>query len=232
MSLPPHQLYRSKLFPGSSHYWALSRFERLDRNTRILDIGSGSGVMGQELGARGFESISAVEVSPAARDATTQYYRAIVPSLAEFNGSEKFDTVLMLDVLEHMPAPEDFLKELLPLLRSGGKLLISVPNVAHWAIRLMLLAGYFDYMERGPLDKTHLRFFTVRTLAKMLANYPEFKLTRICGSVVPLELMLPSSLCDNGVFKAFTQARIGLANLLPSIFGYQLLAEVEITKHG
>ena len=48
--------------------------------------------------------------------------------------------------------------------------IISVPNVAHMAVRLMLLFGYFPKMERGILDRTHLQFFTKDTAVQMLAQ--------------------------------------------------------------
>jgi hypothetical protein len=52
----------------------------------------------------------------------------------------------------------------------GGRLIVSVPNVAHWTVRFGLLAGSFDYAETGILDRTHLRFFTRESLLEVCAE--------------------------------------------------------------
>jgi SAM-dependent methyltransferase len=150
----------------------------------------------------------------------------MVPAVEDLSTEAPFDLILLLDVIEHMTDPGSFLMSLQSRLAPGAKLLISVPNVAHWAMRAMLLAGYFEYMERGPLDKTHYRFFTRRYLTRMIAAVPGLELVSLSGSIVPLELMLPEVLWKNPVFDLFSAVRIQAANGLPGLFAYQLLAEV------
>jgi SAM-dependent methyltransferase len=226
MTPPPHELYQQKLFSGSSHSWALSHFSLLSSSASVLDIGSGSGLMGYQLQQRGITDVSAVEVSAETRSATQQNYKHMVASLDQLQPNSSFDLVLLLDVLEHMMDPSSFLNTLAEKVKPGGKLLISVPNVAHWAIRLMLLAGYFEYMERGPLDKTHFRFFTRRGLHKLISSCPNLELQGLSGSIVPLELMLPEAAWKNPVFDVCSALRMKAAHALPSLFAYQLLAEV------
>jgi hypothetical protein len=84
MALPAHERYKEKLFPGSSHCWAISQCEPLDRSTAVLDIGSGSGVMGAKLRDLGFGSIRAVEVDAETRAQTASLYSDIVPRLSCF----------------------------------------------------------------------------------------------------------------------------------------------------
>ncbi len=84
-----------------------------------------------------------------------------------------FDLLLYADVLEHLVDPWSVLSKHSPLLRPGGYVIISLPNVRYYYILLQLIRGRWDYKERGTLDRTHLRFFTLRTMKQLLqvSNY-------------------------------------------------------------
>ena len=75
-----------------------------------------------------------------------------------------YDVIVMADLVEHLRHPVELMARLEPYLRTDGQLLLSTPNVANWSVRLRLLAGRWDYSNRGLLDNTHIRFFTLRTL--------------------------------------------------------------------
>jgi SAM-dependent methyltransferase len=79
-----------------------------------------------------------------------------------------FDAIVCGDLIEHMRDPQAMLARLRPLLRPGGRLALSTPNIANWAMRLSLLFGRFRYTEWGILDKTHTHFFTRKTLRECL----------------------------------------------------------------
>jgi 2-polyprenyl-3-methyl-5-hydroxy-6-metoxy-1,4-benzoquinol methylase len=79
-----------------------------------------------------------------------------------------FDVVMLSDVLEHVASPDDILKLAVSGLKPGGIILLSVPNVAHWSMRLNLLLGRFNYTETGLCDATHLRWFTKRTIQALI----------------------------------------------------------------
>ncbi len=81
-----------------------------------------------------------------------------------------FDVVMLCDVLEHMRRPTDLLDEACRLVAPGGRLVISVPNVAHVDVRAMLALGEWRYQDDGVLDRTHLRWFTRRSLHAMLTD--------------------------------------------------------------
>jgi 2-polyprenyl-3-methyl-5-hydroxy-6-metoxy-1,4-benzoquinol methylase len=121
----------------------------------------------------------------------------------------QYDLLLFGDTLEHLPDPPALLRRLRTRLKPGGVLVTSIPNVANWSLRLSLLAGRFRYTERGLLDRTHLRFYTKRTVVEMLRE-GGFE-TESLTATVPVP----------GV----SSARLGrlahrIGNLWPSLFGY------------
>ena len=92
----------------------------------------------------------------------TSFETAIAPA--------SLDVILCLDVLEHLVDPWTVVKRLSPLLKTDGRLIISIPNIRNWKfIRKLLMNGDFHYRDAGLLDRTHLRFF-VRDTAIELAE--------------------------------------------------------------
>lgn len=191
----------------------------------MLDIGAGSGVMGSELKLLGFGEISAVEIDERARNHIHSKYKKVTASLSEYQG-QKFDLILLLDVLEHTSDPHGFLKEISSLLAPGGTLLISVPNIAHWSIRFSLLFGFFHYTERGILDKTHLQFFTRSRFHRVIA-LSGLSIEKSSASIEPIEFLLPPTLWKNSIFAALSKARKAFAEFLPGLMAYQHLAVVK-----
>lgn len=106
-----------------------------------------------------------------------------------------------------------------PLLKSQGLLLISVPNVANITVMLSLLFGGFEYVGRGILDKTHLRFFT-RQNARRLIEQTGYTIVSEAATVIPMEVLvgLPA---DNVVMCALNFSLARCRKLIPSLFGYQ-----------
>jgi hypothetical protein len=82
-------------------------------------------------------------------------------------GEERFDVIVAADVLEHLRDPPATLRALRPFLKPEGWFVVSLPNVAHASVRLALLEGRFDYQDLGLLDRTHLRFFTHESIARL-----------------------------------------------------------------
>jgi 2-polyprenyl-3-methyl-5-hydroxy-6-metoxy-1,4-benzoquinol methylase len=73
---------------------------------------------------------------------------------------KRVECLVFGDVLEHVKAPLTTLRRFLPLLVHNGSVIVSLPNVANWGMRLHLLKGNFEYSDKGIRDITHLRFFT------------------------------------------------------------------------
>lgn len=83
---------------------------------------------------------------------------------------EYFDIILFADVLEHLRDPSAILTFVKQYLNKEGYIVVSLPNVANWSVRLKLLFGSFNYTEGGILDKTHIHFYTLCTAKKLLSH--------------------------------------------------------------
>src|SRR4029077_8375176 len=74
------------------------------------------------------------------------------PATIERVADGAYDAIVLADVVEHLRHPEEALRTRVPKLRAGGRIVLSVPNVAHWSVRLGLLRGRFRYADVGLLD--------------------------------------------------------------------------------
>ena len=86
--------------------------------------------------------------------------------------NKKFDLILCLDVLEHLIDPWSVIKKLIyENLREGGTLIACIPNVRYYNVLLpLLLKKEWKYQETGVLDRTHLRFFTKKTILELISS--------------------------------------------------------------
>ncbi len=124
-----------------------------------------------------------------------------------------------MDVLEHLPDPERALAAARRLLRPGGRLFVSVPNVANLTVRLSLLFGRFEYGDRGIMDRTHLRFFTRKSALRMVRG-AGFEVLRKEMTVMPLEVVIGSP--DRNPFIRLAHWFLIFCTwLMPGWFGYQ-----------
>ncbi len=97
-----------------------------------------------------------------------QIYNIDLETLSNPEWRDKFDVIIMGDILEHIRDPWQTLANLYTILKTGGRIVISVPNIMHISIFNRLLQGIWEYESEGILDSTHLRFFTQRTITTML----------------------------------------------------------------
>lgn len=159
----------------------------LPRGLRVLDVGCGSGVHGAELQRLYGHRVVGVDISASSIEkAKTRLAEAHVadvtrPEAYPF-GSRQFDVILFSDMLEHLTDPLDVLVRHYRLLAPSGQILISLPNVAIWNVRLALLLGRFEYGDTGTLDRTHMRFFTRSSFRRFLR---EAGLAVSCNRVTP-----------------------------------------------
>lgn len=138
---------------------------------RALDCGCGAGANARILRSRGWE-VTGVTLSPGERDlAAPLCSRVVVADLEEPLPDEVgggYDLVVLSHVLEHLRHPERLLGQLKRLLDPGGIVLVALPNVLFYPIRIRALFGRFEYEREGILDETHVRFYTFASGAALL----------------------------------------------------------------
>lgn len=141
----------------------------------ILEVGCGSGATLAELKktGRAKKTIGIEFDQAAAKLARRNVDEVIVGDLESLKlsfRSHYFDIIMFPDILEHLRDPWATLKRFRPLLKTDGRLIVSVPNIAHFTVLRDLLRGRWEYAEAGIMDRTHLRFFTRQTILRALEN--------------------------------------------------------------
>ena len=144
---------------------------------RVLDVGCGTGALGEEIKKRGDVEVVGIELDERmAAEAGSRLDGVIVADVEE-GGLEKrlepssFDCIVFADVLEHLKDPWGVLKRMTVFMRDGGLIVASLPNVRHFTtVRSLVLGGRWPYRERGVHDRTHLRFFTLKNIRDMFGD--------------------------------------------------------------
>jgi 2-polyprenyl-3-methyl-5-hydroxy-6-metoxy-1,4-benzoquinol methylase len=211
--------YRMHRDPMSSHQQVTRMV--CDANAGpVLDVGCAQGTFGQLLSGSGLV-VDAIEPNPAWAQIAKSFYRNV--HVAYIENAElpvnSYRTIICADVLEHMPDPVSELKRLRAAATDDAVFVISVPNVAHIGVRLLLLCGLFPKMERGILDKTHLHFYTLKT-AKQMIESAGLSIEKVKATPVPLDEIWKGG--EGKLlfrFAAFVQ-RMSV-KLLPRLFGMQ-----------
>ena len=151
---------------GEYHYhedvnWGLLRLWGKRTGLRVLDVGCGFATTSARIQNLGNE-VTGIDESPEiATIAGKRLSRIIEADVQTADlGDERFDVIILADVLEHLAWPVSILKRYLQWLAPEGSVIISLPNVGLWSVRLAHLLGRWQYEETGVLDRTHLRFFT------------------------------------------------------------------------
>lgn len=144
-------------------------------NKRVLEVGPGVGHVSRKLRAQGCEVTCIENHEEMAAVAQDFCFRMLVgdiesPELYRQISAERFDVIAFGDVLEHLRDPQGTLVKMRSLLLPEGYVVASIPNVAHRSVRLSLLFGEFNYADAGLQDRTHLRFFTRKTVELMVVE--------------------------------------------------------------
>lgn len=131
------------------------------------------------------------------------------------------EAMIFGDVLEHTADPVRVLHMAAEHLGDDGIVIISMPNIAHFRVRLRLLAGRFDYEEWGIMDRTHLRFFTLASARKMLRS-SGFQVLH-SEPILSFPTAIGSTVARRAGLAVRARVRAVLGNLWPSAFAKQFI---------
>ncbi|MDD2751982.1 MAG: class I SAM-dependent methyltransferase [Candidatus Omnitrophica bacterium] len=212
--------YQFKKDRFSSHSLILRELKSSGEGKSLLDVGCGRGYLAAILTQRGYK-VTGVDNSLESLDfARKVCSRVIHADLEKWDAdvAGKFDYILFADVLEHLRDPLEVLRRILPLLKDNGTVLLSVPNIAHFYVRLSLLLGRWDYAKRGILDKTHLRFFTRSSLLGLIKE-AGIRPKKIYQAYIPWSLAMESAPAYLRQAAAVCESTAG--SIFPGLFAYQ-----------
>jgi 2-polyprenyl-3-methyl-5-hydroxy-6-metoxy-1,4-benzoquinol methylase len=139
----------------------------------ILEVGCAAGGTGQLLRGMGIKRLIGVELLPHYADLARPYYTEVIVGDAEelqldHLAEGSLDCILYSDVLEHFRDPWAVLRRHVKLLRPGGHVVASIPNVRYYkAVQDLVLMGEWKYGDAGILDRGHLRFFTWKSIERL-----------------------------------------------------------------
>jgi 2-polyprenyl-3-methyl-5-hydroxy-6-metoxy-1,4-benzoquinol methylase len=142
---------------------------------KVLEVGCAGGMTGKALREKGFQEVVGVEfIEDIAKQGMPYYDRLFIGDVEKMElPYEKgyFDCILYPDVLEHLRDPWKIMKGHSALIRKGGTIICSIPNIRHYrVIKKLLFKGRWEYQDDGIMDKTHLRFFTISSIKEMLID--------------------------------------------------------------
>jgi 2-polyprenyl-3-methyl-5-hydroxy-6-metoxy-1,4-benzoquinol methylase len=184
----------------------------------VLDVGCAAGNLGRGIRSK---HPSAVLTGIELQEGITQPgiyaqvhigdVETIVPALSK--EGKTFDCIIFADVLEHLNDVWAVIRSASTMLTPGGVIIASVPNIRHIStLKMYLFAGNWEYEKEGIMDKTHLRFFTARSVRKV------FEDSGVRVEAVQLKEYLPTQ-----PVKRFIAGVLKRSSLFRDIFAFQLI---------
>lgn len=217
---------------NGNHAWSIL-FAMIPEGSAILDVGCSTGNLGKELIDRKRCVVDGIE--PDADDAkqAAKLLRHVWQLDAEHGDLSRitgpYDFVLFADVIEHLRDPAATLRRMKPLLKPNGKVLFSIPNMAHVSVRLSLLLGSFDYTETGLLDKTHLHYYDYDEVGRVFAD------AGMCIDEIDYpQIRYPRQLIDQRLKELDLKPGEKFYDLLerPQMYAYQFIGSASFVNDG
>ncbi len=212
------ETYYFKKDPGSLHQHVVRK--GFAPGERVLEIGAAAGHVSRTLAERGVDMTAVDRERPRAAGGARALALDLDEDFAARLPGETYDTVLALDVIEHLSSPEDAVQRIARLLVPGGRVLASTANIAFLPMRLLLLLGVFNYGKRGILDKTHRRLFTIGSFRRLFERYG-YEVGAVRGFGPPIRDLVSARF----PFSWIDTAASFLARVMPRLFAYNFLIE-------
>ena len=227
-------LYEKKydVFPIVNNYLLKDNFlsphseaiNQIKNKSKVLDIGCNDGGLGNKLMSQKECEVIGLEVSKnqLTHNLNEFYMCDLDKGLPDINYNS-INYITMLDVIEHLKNPEEFMDQLYSKVSNNDKIeiLISTPNISFIVIRFMLFFGFFNYGKRGILDKTHTRLFTFSSFSKLILG-ANFKIVDVKGIPAPFPLAIGSNIFSN----LLININKSLIFLFKSLFSYQIFMKI------
>ena len=196
----------------------------------VLELGPAEGYLTKFMHDKLKCRVDCVEISSEmAVNAEKYCNKMVVANLDEIDLEETFqekdyDCVIIADVLEHIKEDAKALDACHTLLKKDGRLILSVPNIAHSSVIGSLLKGQFEYRDQGLLDRSHIKFYTRESILSLLnkCNFHVVSIDTI--SILPEETQIGDSLTD------LPHELQKLIYDRPDAFAYQFIITCEISK--
>ena len=206
--------YESKLNFFSTHSVAMTLVKN---NSVVLDIGCGDGFISKNLVKKNCKVYACDFMDNTFEDFT--YYKTDLNNQLPNISWEEIDYILILDVIEHLTNPEEFINNLIKKINiKRTKVIVSTGNVCFFVTRLMMMLGQFNYGTRGILDRTHTRLFTIASFRRLF-KYARFAINKEIYIPAPFPLALNNKFISSFLLKL----NIFLLKILPGVFSYQVL---------
>ena len=200
---------KSAIILNSDHQRMLTIVKEINKTKnklKILDVGCARGYLSGALKKLGENTICGIELSEiAAKEAEKYLDEVIIGNIEEIDlpyPTGYFDVIICSNILEHLFDPKNTLIKLKRYLNKDGVLLVILPNVAHYTVRLALLRGKWEYQDTGILDVGHIRFFTKKSAVRMFKE-AGYSIEKILPSSI--KLPFPFNVLDKMAERIFTK---------------------------
>lgn len=157
----------------------LKIYERIPGGSKVLEIGSGSGILANLLSIRKKCQVYCIEkqhkLAFISKNKCVEVLNVDIETAELPYECGFFDYIILGNVLEHFRDPSEILMKLKKYLKADGSIIYSVPNIVNWYSRMTIFLGKFEYEKSGVFDKTHLRFYNLNS-AKRLASESGYRI--------------------------------------------------------
>jgi 2-polyprenyl-3-methyl-5-hydroxy-6-metoxy-1,4-benzoquinol methylase len=209
--------YQFKKSPASLHQYVIHN-AGIHPDMVSVELGANRGILSSHIARKTGDHLAIDIFTPDLAGSSRTMALDLNTAFSEKLGKEHFDCCVALDVIEHLNDPDDFLREVFRMMKTGGRLFVSTANICYLPVRLSLLLGQFNYGKRGILDRTHKRLFSVRGLRKMLVQNG-FKIEAIRGFSPPLTDLVS----ERWHMRWIERSHAFLSRLYPKMFAYNFL---------
>uniref|UniRef100_UPI00404AC985 class I SAM-dependent methyltransferase n=1 Tax=Gelidibacter sp. TaxID=2018083 RepID=UPI00404AC985 len=163
----------------SVEYFSFPRHEMLTylpkTSTKVLEVGCGRGTFAKQIKDYNNAEVWGIElVESEANLAETILDKVFIGKCEDIIKNlpnEYFNAIYFNDVLEHLVDPYWVLSEIKQKLTTNGLIISSIPNIRNFrVIKKLVVNGDFEYTDKGIMDRTHMRFFTKKSIKNMYEN--------------------------------------------------------------